>query len=113
MRSLRFGVRSVFHGVQSPSGCGIRIVGNRVSNADDPVFSVAAGKAQGQAQMEKTGKGNINCCYYGNDDAIKYMWAILKLDGKFVLKSDIEFLKEKLSEELLKKHYKKLEKIRK
>ena len=62
---------------------------------------------------DENSKGNINCCYYGNDDAIKYMWAILKLDGKSVLKSDIEFLKEKLSEELLKKHYKKLEKIRK
>lgn len=53
-------------------------------------------------------KGNINCCYCGNDDAIKYMWTILKLDGKLVLKSDIIFLKEKLSEELLKNHYKKL-----
>lgn len=57
--------------------------------------------------------GKVDCCYCSNEDAIKYMWAILKLDGKLALRSDIEFLHEKLSEGLLKNHYKKLEKVKK
>jgi len=57
--------------------------------------------------------GKVKCCYFQNENAIKYMWEILKLNGKITLRSDIEFLREKLSEELLKNHYKKLEKVKK
>lgn len=80
-------------------------------------------KEMSQEDMKKTGiiyelgdvnsNGKVDCCYYSNDEAIKYMWAILKLDGKLVLKSDIEFLREKLSESLLKKYYRKIEKVKK
>ena len=57
--------------------------------------------------------GKIDCCINTNDDSIKYMWAILKIDNKIVLRSDIELLQEKLSENLLKCHYDKLERVKK
>lgn len=57
--------------------------------------------------------GKIDCCINTNDDSIKYMWAILKIDNKIVLRSDIELLQKKLSENLLKCHYEKLERVKK
>lgn len=57
--------------------------------------------------------GKVDCCYCDDDKARKYMWDVLKLEEKIVLKSDIEFLREKLSESLLKNHYRKIEKVKK